>query len=96
MSVVFTFKKKYKTTLFLLTLVMVLLGIFGKNGFFSLYGFREQYRRLIGGNEALKKSNQSLRYQIHLLKEDRYYIERIAREEMGLAKKGEVILRFER
>lgn len=96
MSVVFTFNKKYKIALFLLTLVVVLFGIFGNNGVFSFYGLRKQDQRLISENEAIKYSNQSLRYQIHLLKEDRYYIEKIAREEMGLVKKDEVILRFER
>ena len=96
MRVVFTFNKKYKIALFLLAPVVFFFGIFGNNGFFSLYGLRKQDQRLISVNEVIKSSNQSLRYQIHLLKEDRYYIEKIAREEMGLAKKDEVILRFER
>ncbi len=96
MNFVFTFKRRYKIALLLLTLVMVLLGVIGKNGVLSLYGLRKQYRHLITGNEVLKKSNQSLRHQIYLLKEDKSYIEKIAREEMGLVKKDEVILRFEK
>ncbi len=96
MGAVFTFKKKYKIALFVLTLIMVLLGVFGKNGFLSLYGLNKQYKRLIAGNVSLKKSNQSLRREIHLLRNDKSYIEKIAREEIGLVKKNEIILRFKR
>lgn len=93
-GLVLSFSLRYRIALFVLVLGMVLLGIFGRNGFLSLYRLKDQHQGLLMENETLVKSNQSLRQQIHLLKEDRSYIEQIAREEMGLVKKDEILLRF--
>jgi len=96
MGPVIKFKKRYRILLLILTILMVILGVFGENGLITLMRLKEEYREVISENEAIKKSNQSLYHEIYLLKEDRYYIEKIAREEMGLVKKDEIILRFEK
>ena len=53
----------------------------------------EEYRKLLQENEKLKQDNLSLYRTIERLKNDPEYIESIARKELGMIKKDEVILK---
>ncbi len=68
--------------------------IFGAHGFIAMRKTQkeiEQIREQIG---KLNNENQSLSGQVNSLKTDPKAIERIAREEMGLARPGEIIYKL--
>jgi len=68
--------------------------IFGPHGFIAMRRTQneiEQIREQIG---KLNDENKSLTQQVNSLKSDPKSIERIAREEMGLARPGEMIFRL--
>jgi cell division protein FtsB len=56
---------------------------------------REQYQRTLAATGVLSEENQRLRHQIAALKSDVTAIEDIAREELGMVRPGEVIIRIE-
>jgi cell division protein FtsB len=68
--------------------------IFGAHGFLAMRRTQkeiDQVREQIG---KLNNENRSLSSQVNSLKTDPKAIERIAREEMGLARPGEIIYRL--
>jgi cell division protein FtsB len=56
---------------------------------------REQHQRAVAGSRVLAEENERLRYEIEALKSDASAIEDIAREELGMVRPGEIILRME-
>jgi cell division protein FtsB len=56
---------------------------------------REQYQRTLSAARVLSEENERLRHQIAGLKSDASAIEDIAREELGMVRPGEVIIRIE-
>jgi cell division protein FtsB len=75
-------------------LVILIAALFGKQGFISLYKNHTKYRQQ---SEELIKSHQiidSLNVEISHLKNDTSYIERIAREKLGMARKNEKVYKF--
>ncbi len=44
----------------------------------------------------LRETNESLRSEIKALKEDPFYIEKIARDHLGLTKPGEIVYHIRR
>jgi cell division protein FtsB len=56
---------------------------------------REQYQRTVAATRVLAEENERLRHQIDALKSDVSAIEDIAREELGMVRPGEVIIRLE-
>jgi cell division protein FtsL len=81
--------------IFVLVLFALLIHDFlGAHGFIAMRRTQkdiEQIEKQIG---ALNKENQSLSDQVNSLKTDPKAIERIAREEMGLARPGEIIYKL--
>ncbi len=65
--------------------------ILGANGYLDLRERRQQLRKLESEVRALSEENQRIEQQIRKLRSDPQAIERIAREEMKLARPGEVI-----
>lgn len=45
-------------------------------------------------NYLLQKENEKLRERIHRLRHDDLYLEKTAREELGLVRPGEIVYRF--
>lgn len=68
------------------------LGIFGDNGILTYRELKKNYVEMQNKVNALEEQNKKLTEEIYLLKNDPDYIERIAREELGMIKPGEVIL----
>jgi cell division protein FtsB len=73
---------------------MLLLIIFGDNGVTDLRLLQTKRDRLIEKNETLARENVQLYHQIERLKNDPDYIESIARQELGMIGKDEVILKL--
>lgn len=70
-------------------------AVFGDNGLLDVYKTRKERDGIIAYNTALEAENKGLEEQIALLKTDKRYIGRIARKELGMLGKNEMIYRFE-
>jgi len=72
---------------------MLLLIVFAESGLVDLNSLRKERDRLIEKNESLARDNLALYNEIERLKNDNRYIENIARQELGMIGKDEVILK---
>jgi len=80
----------------LLLAAMLLLILFGDNGINDLKELKGEQDKLTGINLKLERENQSLYREIRRLKTDPGYIENIARQELGMVGKGEVVIKTRR
>jgi cell division protein FtsB len=86
--------KSYRGAILGLILVCVALvvhEIFGANGYLALRRQKKQYQELQQQIQSLKQQNQQLQNQIQGLKSDPHAIEKMARDQMHLARPGEII-----
>jgi cell division protein FtsB len=72
----------------------VIHDVFGSHGFLAMRRTQRQIDQLHGEIEQLNQENQALADHVNDLKTDPKTIERIAREEMGLARPGEMIFKL--
>ena len=90
-------QKKYILCLSGLILIMFLLAIFGARGLWQIYRLKAERQKISFSNVALMAENRRIASQVermrHYKKEE---VERIAREELGLVKKGEIVYQFEK
>ena len=75
-------------------LALFVQDIFGAGGFLAMRRTQHQIRQIHGRITKLNDENKSLAEQVHALKTDPEAIERVAREQMGLARPGEIIYRI--
>lgn len=86
----------------LLSLVILVLGallliiIFDDHGFADLHLLKIDKARLVKKNESLARENFSLYRTIDRLKNDLGFIENVARQEMGMIGKDEVIFKVKK
>lgn len=74
--------------------LLALQDVFGAHGFLAMWRTHQQIQQLRGELARLNKENGALSDQVTALKTDPKAIERIAREEMGLARPGEMIFKM--
>lgn len=72
---------------------LLLLIAFGDNGLVELYRLRAREQAMADQNEALARENVNLYRTIGRLKNDLVYIESVARNELGMVGKNDVIIR---
>ncbi len=91
-------RRSTQVTLRAVTLLAVVLAVvFGLSFFFSNRGIAElqQARKRVADLHAdivrLEAENARLRGEIDSVKKSTYAVERIAREDLGMSKKGEVV-----
>jgi len=60
-----------------------------------LIDLKKELRRIENYKQSLKVENKKLEKYIYFLKNDKRFIEKIAREELGLIKTGEMVYFFE-
>jgi cell division protein FtsB len=82
----------------LLIVILVLFSLlvfimFSDSGLADLFKLKSEKDRLLQENTRLKRENLTMYRMIERLKNDPEYIESIARKELGMIKKGEVILK---
>jgi cell division protein FtsB len=65
--------------------------IFGEMGVVKYYRMKLQYRAVNEEIAALRQANVQLSREVHSLKTDAAYLERIARDKLGLARPGEIV-----
>jgi cell division protein FtsB len=76
--------------------VLAVMAIFGDNGVLALRRLRGEVDLLVREVRTLEVQNERLSRAISELQDDPGVIERIAREELGLVRPGERVLRFPR
>lgn len=82
--------------LFLLALVLVVHDIFGTHGYMAMRRTQQEIKKVDAQMQQLNKENEQLQQEVTDLKTNRHKIEKIAREELGLARPGEVIIKIPR
>jgi cell division protein FtsL len=88
------FRRHMRQILALALFALLVHDVFGTHGFIAMRRTQmeiEQIREQIG---KMNEQNKSLTEQVNSLKSDPKSIERIAREEMGLARPGEMIFKL--
>lgn len=74
-------------------IVLLLTSIFGEWGVLDVISQQKEKRRLMAINTQLTIENQEIRRKIDRLRNDRRYIENIARHELGMVGDKEMILK---
>ena len=74
--------------------VLLVISLFGDQGIIALYKNRQQLRKLETEIKLSHRMIDSLRVELEKLKNDTGYIERIAREKLGMARRDEKIFKF--
>ena len=75
---------------------MLLFIVFGENSLTDLYQLKIKKDNLSKKNDLLKKENLSLYREIERLKNDPEYVEDVARKELGVIGKDEVIIKVKK
>jgi len=75
-------------------LLMVLLIIFGDKGLMDYHMLKGKLTSLEELNKGMVSENGLLKKEILLLRGDLQYIEMMARKELGMVKKGDIVYRF--
>lgn len=77
-----------------LTVLLSLVTIVGERGALHLWRLRDERNSLDAQNYRLQKENDILRQRISRIRNDKHYLEKLAREELNMVRAGEVIYRF--
>jgi cell division protein FtsB len=80
--------------LILFLLLMSLLITFGNRGVVDNYLMSKRLSKLKLQNREITIENNELKKKIALLRNDISYIEMIARNELGMVKKGDIVYRW--
>ena len=73
---------------------MAILIAFGNRGVVDNYMMGQRLAQLKMENNAIELENKALEKKIMLLRDDLSYVEFIARNEMGMVKKGDMVYRL--
>ena len=75
-------------------LLMALLITFGNRGLVDNYLMSKRLAQLKSQTNEITSENNELKNKILLLRNDLTYIESIARNELGMVKKGDIVYRL--
>jgi cell division protein FtsB len=75
----------------LLGIYLLVSFIFGEMGVVKYYRMRLHYGAVNEEIAALRQANVQVSQEVHSLKSDAAYLERIARDKLGLARPGEIV-----
>ncbi|MFH1823633.1 MAG: septum formation initiator family protein [Candidatus Firestonebacteria bacterium] len=84
--------KKIIKIFLIIGILYLFLG--GRTGLVRLIEFKMERNKLQNENNQMTEENKKALEEIKALNSDPKFIERIAREELGLVKKGEIVYRF--
>jgi cell division protein FtsB len=76
--------------------LMLMFIVVGKNGLTDLYKLKTKKDNLVRKNEEITKKNLSLYREIDRMKNDPKYVENVARQELGVIGKDEVIIKVKK
>ena len=86
--------RHFRILLLVLTAAVLLTYVFWPN-FVKLHGLLHQSKILRDEIQRLEHENLKLQEDIYHLRHDPFYLEKVAREELGMSKDGETIYKFE-
>jgi cell division protein FtsB len=75
---------------------MIAISLFGDQGLFAYRSLANQARQLRQEVTALESQEDDLARQIHALRSDPAAIEKLARQKLGFAKPGEIVIQLPR
>jgi cell division protein FtsB len=75
--------------------LLSLVTIVGERGALHLWRLRGEKSRLDEQNYLLQKENEALRQRVYRIRNDDDYLEKVAREELNLARPGEIVYRLQ-
>jgi cell division protein FtsB len=78
----------------LFLLAMMALTVWGDRGLLAMWGMQHELKRMAGELNTIEQRNADLGHDIQRLRSDLAYIEKIAREELGLVRPGELVFEF--
>jgi cell division protein FtsB len=87
-------RQNARKVLGLVLLALLVHDIFGAHGFVAMRRTQKEIAQIREQIGKINDENKSLAGQVNSLKSDPKAIERIAREEMGLARPGEMIFKL--
>jgi cell division protein FtsB len=76
-------------------LFILLYTCFGERGLIRVLVLKKELKEIESCNQNIRAESAALKESIYRLKNDKRYVERIAREELGLVKTEELIYFFE-
>jgi cell division protein FtsL len=88
-------KLKAKIQFLLLIFFIFLIAywtVFGDNGILKLRKVEQESEKVKAASEKIKTENERLKKEIKLLQEGKY-VEKVAREELGMTSKDEIIFK---
>ena len=74
--------------------VVLYFAIFGEKGLNSSLQMMKEYREIELNIERMRVKNTQLKEEISLIQNETFYVEKKAREELGLARDDEIIYEF--
>jgi len=74
---------------------VALFAVWGDNGLFARHRLAQEMRQANAELAALERQNQALVRELHVADQDPMVLERMVAEELGWAREGSVIYRFE-
>lgn len=74
--------------------LLAVTSVFGDRGLLEIRELHAKEAALRGRADALEARNDRLRDDVRKLRDDEAYLERVAREQQGLVKRGETVYRF--
>lgn len=89
------YNKGVLVTILLLASVMIFFTFFGDKGLLQVYRLRRELREIERVTMELRQENERLIGEIDNLRTNKTYIEELARRELGLVKKGEIVYQFD-
>ncbi|MGH9815398.1 MAG: FtsB family cell division protein [Candidatus Acidiferrales bacterium] len=78
----------------LLMMAVLMHDVFGGRGFLAMRRQQQEVRKIQQAIEQISQENRELTDKVHRLKTDPQYIERLAREQMGLSRPGEHVFKL--
>lgn len=78
----------------LFLLGMMALTIWGDRGLLAMWRTQHELERMARDIEVIEQENSRLGREVQRLQTDLSYIEKIAREELGMTRPGEIVLEF--
>ena len=78
----------------LLVVLLVVHDIFGTHGFLAMRRTQNEIEKVKKDLKHLNQDNEQLGDDVKMLKSDPHTVEKIARDELGLAKPGEIVIKI--
>jgi cell division protein FtsB len=88
------FRQHGRGLLGLLVLLLVVHDIFGTHGFLAMRRTQNDIEKVKKDLSRLNQDNSQLGEEVKSLKTDPHAVEKIARDELGLAKPGEIVIKI--